>query len=198
MKAMGTIAIAMMASACSVQMSGDRTYTLEIDEKAPRTAVHDKAIEADRRLEQLALGTDLMGMAGPRLVAFDPIGDVREGIVVTHDLRMHTQEKPSGLAAMPGVDVKRTIEITDRQGGRQMLEALTRHPVLLTRMRFDCRMNTVADISYHAADAYTAPFAFTFNRQDPKPEELAGRMREVACSGMPKGLNNSRDTMNSV
>lgn len=175
-------------SACTVESSSERIYSLDVDYNATSPKM-DAAIDADRALPQIALTPGFMGLEGLRLIALDPIGEVRNGIMLVADLRPHSKDMTSKLANVPGVESKSSIEITSRQGGEEMIRSLASHPVMLGDVRFDCRSDTFAYLSYHTADTFHGHAAYSFKVVGtPKENKMSGNMRTVACKGKPEGL----------
>jgi len=183
----GLVAISILTMGCSVQSDVERTYTMEIDGKASSPSV-DRAIDADRIVPHLPLVPDAMGVTGPRMISLDPAGDVREGLMVSQDLRPHSGDMQERIGSIPGVRTSRSVEIGEDEGGEETVRSLAMHPVLLARVRFDCRRNLVTYLSYHTADTFTGPFAHSFVVPAPRSRTLAGTMREAACTGASAGL----------
>ena len=182
-----------LAAGCTIESNSERIYSTEINEKATSPAL-DKVIEAGRKTPHLALGPSMFGLQGPRMISLDPLGDMREGVMVTQDARTHSGDVPARLKAMPGVEISRKIEIGENEGGEAMTRSVADHPVLLARVRFDCRRNLVTHLSYHTADTFTGPFTHSFTVANPEAKTLAGPMRDAACTKAPAGLETARDS----
>lgn len=187
------VVLATCTAACSVTTSADQVYTMAIDASAPLPAEWGKSREADARLPQVVLRPDFMGMKGSRLVSAGPIGDVREGVAVIHDLRDRPAVGTDVLSRLPGIETKYTLEIRPFEGGADMVRSLSLHPVMLTRIRIDCRRGTLTHLSFHTADTFTGRFAYTFAPKDAPTTQVAGDMKRKLCSGAPSGLTNPRD-----